>query len=114
MYLELFLFSHSRIQYGVDHHAVPHEQLGIDSAALALAHREYYLDQSIAKWHRINQRHEISFYQIVVGLICRGRTLAFTPNIVFRYYPLVCVSKFVGRVQSRMRSGLHTRGSVMI
>ena len=44
-----FCLATAESSMAMDHRDVPHEQLGIDSAALALAHREYHLDQSIAK-----------------------------------------------------------------
>jgi len=97
LYLELFLFNHGKIQHGVDHRSVPHERLGINSVALALAHREYHLDQSIAKRPRINQRHGKSFRQIVVGLIHRGRTQAHALSAVFRDCPLACASSILGK-----------------
>ena len=69
MYLELFLFNHSRIQYGVDHRAVPHERLGIDSAALS--------EQIGLKQIRLSRRVGSEPFRPPVDAILPGRRIGF-------------------------------------
>ena len=78
------------VEHGVDRGVAPHQRFGISDAALAMAHREHRLDQSVTKRPRVNHRYRKSLRQIVAGLIYGGRAQTNALSAVFRYRPLAC------------------------